>query len=375
MKKIFSFLIAALFSASMFATDYYYRGTDNGWGTGIKMNLSDDGYYYYYTVAAGMTDANKFKIFVADDDWDATQYNNSNRVNGFNGTDIDKESGEGSMGNDNGNVWLFNTTKCYILLYPNNTPINTTASFVICASTTLPDDKGAYLKHNWSNGDWSWKKMTKDGNVYKLDAVCGDNGVDYSTSISDAGWINRSDFAGDEVSALDTVQFTFDPAAEKKISVEQKGKYYSKIKLHGTFASSEWTDGDEFVPAADRNSSSIKMNITTTGNYRFKVKENETLLGKANGGEDYTLHKNLTSVSGVGDGNDALKIEATEEGEYTFTWYYADNTLSVSFPSSGPGTAIDNNEAGVKAVKVIRDGKLFIEKNGKTFNAIGVEVK
>ena len=37
--------------------------------------------------------------------------------------------------------------------------------------------------------------------------------------------------------------------------------------------------------------------------------------------------------------------------------------------------AIDNNEAGVKAVKVIRDGKLFIEKNGKIFNALGIEVK
>ena len=38
-------------------------------------------------------------------------------------------------------------------------------------------------------------------------------------------------------------------------------------------------------------------------------------------------------------------------------------------------TAIDNTEAAVKAVKVIRDGKLFIEKNGVLFNAQGAVVR
>ena len=38
-------------------------------------------------------------------------------------------------------------------------------------------------------------------------------------------------------------------------------------------------------------------------------------------------------------------------------------------------TAIENTEAEVKAVKVIRDGKLFIEKNGVLYDAQGVVVK
>ncbi len=38
-------------------------------------------------------------------------------------------------------------------------------------------------------------------------------------------------------------------------------------------------------------------------------------------------------------------------------------------------TGIDNTEAAVKAVKVIRDGKLFIEKNGVLYNAQGTIVK
>lgn len=39
------------------------------------------------------------------------------------------------------------------------------------------------------------------------------------------------------------------------------------------------------------------------------------------------------------------------------------------------GSAIENTEAGVKAVKVMRDGKLFIEKNGVVYNAQGTIVK
>ena len=41
----------------------------------------------------------------------------------------------------------------------------------------------------------------------------------------------------------------------------------------------------------------------------------------------------------------------------------------------GTATAIDNTEAEVKAVKVIRNGQLFIEKNGVLYNAQGVVVE
>ena len=38
-------------------------------------------------------------------------------------------------------------------------------------------------------------------------------------------------------------------------------------------------------------------------------------------------------------------------------------------------SAIDNTDAAVKAVKVIRDGQLIIEKNGKTYNALGQTIR
>ncbi len=38
-------------------------------------------------------------------------------------------------------------------------------------------------------------------------------------------------------------------------------------------------------------------------------------------------------------------------------------------------TALDNAEANVKAVKVLRNGQLFIEKNGHVYNVLGGCVK
>ena len=48
-------------------------------------------------------------------------------------------------------------------------------------------------------------------------------------------------------------------------------------------------------------------------------------------------------------------------------------TVAASFGDIATG--IDNTEAAVKAVKVIRDGKLFIDKNGVLYDAQGTIVK
>ena len=59
-------------------------------------------------------------------------------------------------------------------------------------------------------------------------------------------------------------------------------------------------------------------------------------------------------------------------GYVTFIMPAEDVTIDAIF--SLP-TAIENNEVGTKAVKVMREGKLFIEKNGVLYNAQGVVVK
>lgn len=70
-----------------------------------------------------------------------------------------------------------------------------------------------------------------------------------------------------------------------------------------------------------------------------------------------------------------------EAGEVRINGAFADGTrqylriYKVTFGVGEIPTAIDNTEAAVKAVKVIRNGQLLIEKNGVLFNAQGAVVK
>lgn len=67
-----------------------------------------------------------------------------------------------------------------------------------------------------------------------------------------------------------------------------------------------------------------------------------------------------------------VALEAVE-GVYSFTMPAQAVTVAATFVAEPTG--VENTEAGTKAVKVMRDGKLFIEKNGVLYNAQGVIVK
>ena len=64
---------------------------------------------------------------------------------------------------------------------------------------------------------------------------------------------------------------------------------------------------------------------------------------------------------------DALLVE--EEGVYTLPAMLADMTLAIEVEESS--TDIDNINVNANAVKVIRDGQLFILREGKEYNALG----
>ena len=86
------------------------------------------------------------------------------------------------------------------------------------------------------------------------------------------------------------------------------------------------------------------------------------------------------------DGNKVLTLSNAPEDMYLEIVCNSTKTLVVKqimfneaiapvvLPAPTP-TAINNTEAGVKAVKVVRNGQLFIEKNGVVYNAQGAIVK
>ena len=83
--------------------------------------------------------------------------------------------------------------------------------------------------------------------------------------------------------------------------------------------------------------------------------------------------KQSTGYSITIDGLETDKI-------YTYELHAKDNngddlqTLNGGF-TTGETTAIDEVEAGVQTKKLIRDGQLLIERDGKTYNAQGAKVK
>ncbi len=137
------------------------------------------------------------------------------------------------------------------------------------------------------------------------------------------------------------------------------------IKLHGNFTG-VWVDTYEFEIDGNNETASLTLYDLQAGNYEFGVKKDGTWVSN---GAEFT--RNSASHEVVA-GSDNLTIAVDKTGDYTFTWTYESNVLSVTYPTA---TAIDNTEAATKAVKRIVNGQLVIEREGKLFNALGAEVK
>ena len=122
------------------------------------------------------------------------------------------------------------TTKAadYQFIFVNNEAKN--ISVVIPAPD--PEVTKYYLKNNWEAGaDWTWKAMTQDGDIYKLEnVVFGGTGVNYNTAESDEGaaWVPVDDILGDKIAAKDTVTFVLNPV-KATVTATLIGKYVDPV--------------------------------------------------------------------------------------------------------------------------------------------------
>ena len=142
------------------------------------------------------------------------------------------------------------------------------------------------------------------------------------------------------------------------------------IQVAGSFfepVEGNWAIKD-LTPAEDKSNASIKVTMEA-GTYEFKVIKDGSWLGN-NG----TMERNnCTGWEFYGDAGNA-KLNADAKGDYTFTWTYATNALSVTFPSA-TATDLIGADSDSKAVKMVRDGQLLIVRDGVTYNMMGSVVK
>ena len=99
------------------------------------------------------------------------------------------------------------------------------------------------------------------------------------------------------------------------------------IKLHGNF-SGDWADTEAFTLAGNKETASRTIHLAASYTaYQFGVKIDGTWT--ANGAAFTRSSTSHEVVSGSGD----LTLNADATGDYTFTWTYATNTLSVTYPA------------------------------------------
>ena len=126
------------------------------------------------------------------------------------------------------------------------------------------------------------------------------------------------------------VTITFNPAAEDKVAATAtktgEAVIIPTIAMHGNFTGS-WVDTKNFTVAEGNETASLTMELTA-GNYEFGMRIGGSANWTANG-VAFTL-ENTSAVVVAGSGN--LTLAANIEGEYTFTWTFATNTLSIKFP-------------------------------------------
>jgi hypothetical protein len=167
-----------------------------------------------------------------------------------------------------------------------------------------------------------------------------------------------------------TIWIHFDPANGNTVTAEAtktgSAVVIPTIAMHGNFLGS-WADTENFTVAEGDATASLTLNIAA-GNYEFGMRIGGSGNWTANGAA--FTRENASHVIEAGQGN--LTLAADEAGEYTFTWTFETNTLSIVFPTA---TAISNTAADAEAVKILNNGMLLIRKGDKTYTIMGQAVK
>ena len=149
------------------------------------------------------------------------------------------------------------------------------------------------------------------------------------------------------------------------------------ISIVGNFAEGAW--GPEAHPmavAGDKASASVTFSLEA-GTYEMKVWLEGFFLSLNGEGESlFGIHRDWNHADHVNLVNDGRNFQLTADvaGDYTFTWTFASRNLVVAFPAKTP-TAVETIQTEGKSVKRIVNGELRIIRDGKTFNALGIELK
>lgn len=112
-------------------------------------------------------------------------------------------------------------------------------------------------------------------------------------------------------------------------TLKEEVKVLPSIAMHGNFTGS-WSDTDNFTASDDATKATLTLSNISAGSYSFGMRIGGSTNWTANSNVALSRTNNSAEIIS-GGGNCSFVADAT--GDYTFTWTYATNTLTVTYPA------------------------------------------
>ena len=374
MKKLFSFVCALVCAMSLSAKEFYLVPNSNWLQSSARFAVyafnSSENKWIDMSPVAGVT--GKYHAIV-DDAYTTlifcrmnpnTTANNWDKETKWNQTDDLTGWGENDCFtlNEEKENWKAGTWSKYV---------HVEDVFTVAGAATL-------FGSEWSASDTTNDMVKQEDGTYKWEkknVTLSEGDYTYKVVVNHK-W--NPELMGNQIIKVATsgqqdITITYDAStkeANATVTLVKEEVVVPTIQVAGSFfelVEGNWAIKD-LTPAEDKSIASIKVTMEA-GTYEFKVIKDGSWLGN-NG----TMERsNCTGWNFYGDAGNA-KLSADVKGDYTFTWTYATNALSVTFPAA-TATDLIGADSDSKAVKIVRDGQLLIVRDGVTYNMMGSVVK
>ena len=220
------------------------------------------------------------------------------------------------------------------------------------SSMTVAGDNGTLFGGTWNPENTANDMTLQNDGTYKFEksGVALSAGTVKFKACANHAWDNAWPSSDYELSIPEsgnyTITITFNPATlsvSASADLEEAVVVIPTIKLHGNFTGS-WADTEEFAVAANNDTASLTLTGITKGTYNFGVKIDGSWV--SNGSAFTRANYSHAIASGSGD----CTFNADRNGNYTFKWAFADNTLKIIYPAI-PAQSVTFNSLASEILK------------------------
>ena len=206
-------------------------------------------------------------------------------------------------------------------------------SMFAVSTYTVAGGSTALFGTSWDPSNTANDMTLKEGTVYQLvksDVSLPAGDIEYKVCF-DHSWAGRDGVPNSKLTVAASgkynVTITFDTngdVTEGVAELQEEAAVLPAVQMKGAW--DNWTESIDFVPANDGKTAAAKKTFEVDS-YEFKI-----ILGGAWRGDGTELTKDNNTVANLTVDGSNLKLAATIAGEYTFTWTFATNTLTIIFP-------------------------------------------